>query len=652
MDFRDEIRRQRTKLAESALTIAHELEAGRARAPFQERLNQLTSEAALPVRVALVAAHPDALHGLLSEIIGQDFNVCKVVVPSRLGFTEVLLQERGFLLDTGAGAQEFEDSSSFVDALQKSHALQPDDSASLEPLRLKLKGPSHLNGLCLLVPHSLDALVRKPALLSTLADQADWVFLVGDPQTVLSPEQRQAVQLMLDHVPGLQLVQVAAPADAAERANAALSAVASEPWQKGWRVTLSLGLVRLGGDLLRQRLALLTTPASELRHYLVEVRLWRQLDATLQLMDEELAQTQRSLGNRLHLGREGLLPATGTTDLRKTSETLRIRLAEEADSLLKATEREAKASLTTDGEIARRLREAALALTVDDIEQSHGETSIKLTLADAASLRLAEIVTTAGQIRLDTDLRQLREGFECSVRDAETAIERAAGIRHRLTWDLPDEAALAASLVTSRPELRYRGEMPRPTLAARFGSARQMVMGLMIAGTLVGGVASLTGDSSPGAGGGARTAIASIMLPMLIIGFLWTYVSFRNQERLTLAKELDKLHEGVAMELRRVLQEVFRDQHAALVAVLQRAQRTVQTQVEAALEKTQQVRQRDTEEQRKRQSEQQRSAEQRIGRLRQFAQQIAALRPRSTEAQKLQQRWLAAWIEQFNQGKA
>lgn len=650
MDFRDAIRRQRRALAESALLIAHELEAGRALAPFQERLTQLAGDPVLPIRAALIAATPEALQGLLSEIIGQDYNVCKVVVPSRLGFSEVLLQERGFLLDTGAGAQEFDDSSSFVDALQKTHALQPDDAAGLEPLRLKLKGPSHLNGLCVLVPHSLDALVHKPALLSTLADQADWVFLSGEPDTVFSPEQRHAVQLVLDHVTGLQLVQAAAPAEAAERA--VTSTVVSEPWHKGWRVTLSLGVVRLGSDLLRQRLALLTTPASELRHYLVEVRLWRQLDATLQLMDEELAQAQRSLGNRLQLGREGLLSEKAATDLRKASETLRTRLADESDCLLKAAEREAKASLTPDGETARRLREAALALTVEDIEQTHGEATIKLTLADATSGRLAELVTTASQTRLATDLRQICEGFECSVRDAETALERTTGLRHRLTWELPDETALAASLVTSRPELRYRGEMPRPTLAARFGNARQMVMGLMIAGTLVGGVASLTGDSSPGAGGGARTLVASIMLPMLIIGFLWTYVSFRKQERLTLAKELDKLHEGVATELRRVLQDVFRDQQAALVAALQRALRTVQAQVEAALEKTHQLRQRDAEEQRRRQTEQQRSAEQRIGRLRQFTQQIAAIRPLLAEAGKLQQRWIAAWIESFNQGKA
>jgi hypothetical protein len=238
------------------------------------------------------------------------------------------------------------------------------------------------------------------------------------------------------------------------------------------------------------------------------------------------------------------------------------------------------------------------------------------------------------------------------VRDAEAALEKATGLRHRLAWELPDETALAATLVSSRPELRYRGEMPRPTLASRFGSARSMVMGLMIAGTLVGGVSALTGDTSPGSGGGARTLIAAIMLPMLIVGFLWTYVSFRKQERLTLAKELEKLHEGVATELRRVLADTFRDQQAALADALQKSQRTVQTQIEAALEKTQQLRQRETEELRKRQTEQQRSAEQRSARLRQFSQQLAALRPRLAEAQKLQQQWLAAWIERFNQGKA
>ncbi len=650
MDYRSQLRRLRHETAQTASGVANECEAGRAETPFGEQLKALSGDPLPALRVAVFATRPEALQALLSEIIGLEYKVCKVVVPSRLGFTEVILQERGYQLDSGAGSREFGDAESFLEALEKSGALNRRNGEA-ENYRLKLKAPQHLDGLCLLVPHTLDALHHKPALISSLADQADWVFLAGCTDDAVTPEQRQSIQLVLDHVTGLQLVQVP-PAPDATTDVASPKTTPTEPWHKGWRVTLSLGLVKLGSELLRQRLALLTATQSELRHYLTEVRLGRQLDSTLQLMDEELAQAQRSLTHRLQLSREGLLTDSATSDLRKTSETIRTRLTEECESLLKAAEREAKQALSSDGESTRRLREAAQALTVDDIAQTPGEVTVKLSLDDDAARRLGDLVSALSQTRLSTEARQIREGFECSVRDAEAALEKATGLRHRLTWELPDETALSATLITSRPELRYRGEMPRATLMARLGSARQMVMGLMIVGTLVGGAAALTGDSSPGSGGGARTLIASIMLPMMIVGFLWTYVSFRKQERLTLTKEVDKLHDGVATELRRVLQDVFRDQQAALSSALQKAQKAVQTQVENALEKTQQLRQRETEDLRKRAAEQQRSAEQRLARLRQMAQQITNLRPRVAEAQKMQQPWLAAWIERFNQGKS
>lgn len=637
--FHKDIIRQRHSTAEAALGIARELEAGRAVAPFQEKLTQLAGDFALPVRAAIIADQPGDLHALLSEIIGQDYNVCKVVVPSRLGFSEVLLQERGFLLDTGDGPREFDDSGSFLTALQQTHALQQTDDGSMEPLRLKLKGPAHLNGLCLLVPHSLDAMVRKPALLSTLADQADWVFLAGNPGTTFTPEQRATIQLVLEHVTGLQ--NVLHPADPAP--------ATTTEWWKGWTVTLSLGLVRTGTEPLRSRLAFLTAPDSELRQYLVETRRLRQLETTLLLMNEEIQQSQRQLGNRANLAKDGLVGTAAAADLRKTAESLRTRLTEELESLTRAIERDTKVALAPDGAINRRLRDAAFTLEVDDIEQTPAEVAIKLTLAPETSERLTASLLAIARERLASDHQQLQEGFDCSLRDIEKSLEVATGARHKLALEMPDEAALWDQTASvARPEMRYRGEMPRPTLLTRLSAARQGIMSLMIAGTILGGAGALTGD---GDSQGIRTTLYALMLPLLIVGFLWTYVSFRKKERLTIEKEVEKLQEGVFGELRRVLQELLREQQAGLAAALQKNLRTAHQQVDAALDRLDKQRQREAEEARRRQTEQQRTYEQRGQRMRQFGAQLSTLQSQLAEARKIQARWLGDWIQRFNQGK-
>ena len=646
MDFHAELIRIRTGVSDSALAIAKDLEAGRASAPFQEKLTALAlSSATLPVRAALLAPSAETLHGLISEIVGQDYNVCKVVVPSRLGYSEILLQERGFLLDTGAGAREFDDLPSFLQALQVNHAL-PASENSDAPLRLQLMGPAQLNGLCLLVPHNIDTLVRKPALLSALTDQADWILLVGSPQSKISGDQRQAVQLLLDHVTGLQHVMVRAEIPEGT------PAPPPEEWWKGWKAPLSLGLVRQGTPLLGQRLALLTGPDSELRRYLVELRLHRQCQTTLLLMEEELAMAQRTLSNRHALGRDGLLPNQAPPDLRKASEALRSLLADENESLLRSLERDAKGLMAPDGDYSRQLRAAAESLSVEDIVRTPNDTVMKLTLGDHVSRRLGETLENLGRHRLAAELQQLREGLECSLRDAEAGLEKATGLRHRLSLELPEEEAVWMTLtVNARPEIRYRGEMPRTTLATRFASARQGAMGLMIFGTILGGVAVLTGDGASG-GNSIRSVLTALMLPLIIVGFLWTYVSSRKKEAQIIAKEVEKLHDGILAELRRALQDLLREQHAALASAAQRALRSVQTQIEAGCEKVHGMRQREGEEHRRRQSDQQRNVETRLGRLKQYAQQLGPLQARLSEARKLHQQWLSSWIERFNQGKA
>lgn len=644
MDYRAELSRQRQNLASSALAIARDLEAGRAQAPFQEKLAQLASpEVSLSIRVGILAPTADVAHTLLADFLGPDYNVCKVVVPSRLGYSEVLLQEKGFLLDAGDGAREFADVGTFIDAIKATHALETRSEVDLEPLRVKLKGPAHLSGLCLLIPQSLDALVRKPALLSTLSDQADWVFLAGTPATQLDSTTRQSIQLVLDHVTGLQCVMVADPATAP---------AAPEEWWRNWRAPLALGLVTQGSDAMRTRLGLLTAPASELRQHLVESRLLRQLEMTLALMEEEALQTQRKIATRLNLSREGLggNAANSSGDQRRTSEALRTKLADEVENLLRANERDTKALLGPDGEINRRLLAGAQSITADDIEQTPTDLAIKLTLSENVSHRLADLVGQVTRTRFEAGLQQLTEGLDCSLRDAERGLETATGLRHKLTAEVPDETDLLATLgQVTRPEIRYRSEMARTTLGTRFNAARQSIMGLMIIGTLGAGFFALTGESS---GASFRTTLGGLMVPLLIIGFLWTYVSFRKKDQSTLDKEVDRLHEGVHAELRRLVQDLFRDQQAALTQALQKACRGAQQQIEGIFAQTEQQRARDAEQQRKRGAEQQRSLEQRADRLRECQRQFASLQSRLPELRKTQQAWLTDWNKRFSETKA
>jgi hypothetical protein len=643
MDYCAELRRHRQSISEAALFIAREFEAGRAHSPFQERFTTLSLvETSRPVRAGILAASPEVAHALLADFLGPDYNVCKVVVPSRLGYSEVILQERGFLLDSGDGPQEFDDVGAFIDALKATHSLESAPGMDLEPIRLKLKGPAHLSGLCLLIPHSLEALHRKPALLSTLADQADWIFLAGSSSTRISTDLRDTIQLALDHVTGMQNVLVAAGDEPV--------APNTEEWWKGWKVTLSLGFVRQGSDLLRSRLSLLTAPQSDLRRYLVESRLCAELEMALTLMLEETQQAQRQLTTRLVLAKEGLAPGGAVPDSRKAAESIRTRLAEECESLGRMAERDAKIQLGPDGELCRRLRAASGQITIDDIDQAVGEEAIRLTLAEHVTHGFNELIAGAARDRLRSDLEQLREGIECSVRDAEKALEATTGVRHKLNFALPDEDEMHAAMgAVSRPEIRYRSEMPRPTFATRFNAARQTIMSLMIIGTVLGGTAALTGES--GANSSIRTTLYALMLPLLIVGFVWTYVSFRKKERLTLEKEVDQLHEGVYVELRRVIGEVLREQHAALSQHLQKTLRALQQQTDVVFAQTEQQRARVVEQQRKRGAEQLRSIEQRVNALRDFHRPLTALQARLADARKIQTAWLNAWIERFNQGK-
>lgn len=632
---------QLTQLAQRGLDLAGEMEAGQAEVPFTEHFRALAREPgpAEPIRVILLGLEPESTHAALAYFLGQDYNLCKVAVPSRLGYAEVVLRDRGFVFDTGGEAREFESADPFIEALRDARVMDdPENPRWMDPLRLQMKALPALTGLCLLIPNKLDSLVEKPALLSALSDRADWLLLAGQAGSSLSPAQRQVIQLLLDNLPGLQCLLAGSPA-----------APAGVPaWAQGWSAQISLGLVALQSSLVGQRLSILLKPASELRRLVLETRRWHGTRTEIQLVQNELEEQLRRIKSRSRLAREGLTQegSAGST-LRKAVEELRQQVLEELETLRQRQEVRLRQEMSPQGDLHASLQQLADRLEPADLERTEQGNAIRLTLAEEAQNRCREHLAGIGKTRLEVDCHELKGALSRMTEQLEAQLEPMLGARPRLTLEAPAPTVLWETLRAAvHPEIRYRGEMPRPSLATRFSAARQTIMGVMVLGMILGGVGTLLGGQEGASG--LRTVLYALMLPLLLIGFIWTYVSFSRKEAEQLEREAEKLRETAFAEMRRVLAEHFRQEQVILQQAAQKAARDLQTQIARLLEQVEQLRGRELEEARRKQQEQARNADQRLRRVQQLQTRARLLADGLKPLDERHRQWLHQWVEHFN----
>jgi gas vesicle protein len=638
MDYRADIARWRHTLVSELVAVAGELEAGRAATPFQDSLRRLAGDSGeRPLVVAVLAIDTDAAAGFLAEITGCGSELATSLVATPFECLELSQHEPNWTIEYGPSSTSHHTAADFLAALNR--CPRPDPSA--DPILPRLGLPGAPSGCCLLVPRQVGEIATSPALLSLLGDQTDWIFLVGTAQSNLSLKARLSVQTLLDQAAGVQHVLV--------RSSASPSALPVPEWWKSWKSQLALGVVRNGSELLRQRMDLLTSRTSELRLYLEERRRRARFHDLLQLIEEELEGLQRSLGNRAALLKE---PAAGElpgTPARNAAEPWRARVAGESEALLKSIEAENRRRLGPDGDLARQIQTVTGKIAPGDILQTPGDEVVRLTLSPEAIARTTSTIGNVLRECLEEAYPKVNDSVTSWCRDAETLLQRISAGRAPLRTSLPDPEDLQKEMAAGRPEFQYRGEMPRATLLSRFQSARQGIMGLMILGTLGGGAAVLLGD---GSGAAIRSSLTALMLPLLVLGFLWTYVSFRKRDRQLLEKELEKIRDGLGHELRRSLHDGLREQQTLLAQAVQKAIREMQSRVDQEIERAQLARQREAEEGRRRTADQLKTLEARMARLRSCQQQLGAIRSRSVNWGDLTREWINSWIVKFNQSAA
>ncbi|MGB0370420.1 MAG: hypothetical protein ACPGN3_03660 [Opitutales bacterium] len=501
MDFQSQFQTEFKNLALRGSSLAEDLEAGQAATPFGDAFRQLNdASGGRVVKAVVLGMDADATNAALSCLLGQDYNLCKVCMPSRLGYSEISLQERGFLLEDGDQKLEFDDVEAFASAIQESNGPSAQERVNwMDPVRLKMKAPAHLSGLCLLVPDSLESIAEKPALLSTLADQTDWAFIAGYPDRDFSADQVTHVQLILDQVVGFQGLLI--PSMERESGD-------SVAWWKRFRAGLSLGAVNTESDLLPRRLAMLTHRQSELRQYILESRGAGDFKTHLRLLKDTLDQQEKQLAGKRRIiegNAEDGVQERGST--RKQGDPLRNRLKEDSESIKSAVERDTKRDLSPEGALHQPLKQAADAFSEADIEQTISGSKIKLGVNAETRTSYGTLLAQLATKQIEEDQQLFQEGLTSTRESVETELEAITGFRTQLNLEPLDMRELRDSVeALASPEIQYRGEMDRPTLMKRFQSARSGIMGLMMVGMIGTGFAALSGDSEAG-GGDFRTML-------------------------------------------------------------------------------------------------------------------------------------------------
>ncbi|MFN7564287.1 MAG: hypothetical protein ACK5TH_21130 [Prosthecobacter sp.] len=582
MQFNKDITERVTKLAAQGQEIAVRQEAGMSETPLTNIFNDLRSgKTDRPVEIALVGLDEESVPRVLTGLLGQDYPLCRVVIPDRLGYTEIHLREQGFIFENNGERREFAQADGLLKAIELSRSSGETQNLWSDPVRLSMQAPAGRSGVVLLIPASLKMLGDKPALLSIIASRASILVIAGKSDAQLAKEDRLTLSSLLENLVGLQCV-ITDEAAVSPEARAKIS------WLSWPGQAYSFSPHYLSAPESSPFLPFLETasPMAGFKDYLNTQRALTKVEETLGLLDESIGEELDQLANRQRLVDSGVGPGASAgldAEVKPGGDDIKNRIQEDLDTIKKNREDSAKRSLLVDGELTRSLATISQSLRIDDIEKTPRETVVKLSLAEDKQAEITEALQREVRAAVLNDLSVIEETVTATREEAESQLEGVLGLRTRLHLDPIDRSTWWDSVVSmAKPEIRYRSEMPVMTLGKRFSEARGGLSLVMLAGGLLTGLQAFVDQETLKS---IKVMIYTAMIPMLIGGLVWTFISVKKKDRITLDKELEQLREGVLTELRKVAGELLRVQSAQIASLLGRMSKQLNTQATELLKK-------------------------------------------------------------------
>lgn len=555
--------------------LADRLEQGQAETPLCELFQALgQAPDSDPFTAVLLAITPEARTTALHWLYGPEYSVVSVNVVEKLGLVEIHLSERGFVLEHGAGQRQlFDQLDPFLQAISKTDNLtHPCDSNWMDPVRMGVTSQSGLRGVTLLVPGKPELLLEHPALLSRLSTRANLVVLAAPLHHELSESQQQALEALSASMDGIWPLLVVD--ELAED-----TSLPEQGWWEGYRhPAVQLSPKLLTTHVKASMSPLLSEENEDSRRHLFITQHARRLESAGETLSDTLEQRLRQIDTRIRKEeRKARAADSHAGDLQSQRgdwQKLRQESSEQLIAMGKKLAEQARTRRNGSDEQTQMLERFLQSLSEQDLEREEGHKSVKLTVSEDFVRKLLDVTSKGVRKDFERDINALHQQARELKLSMENRVSALAGEPQNLPELDFDRKAIWSSVENMfNVRLRYRGEMPKRGFWQRLKEGRQGAMSFMM---IIGMLGMMFGATTL-----RENPLVGLILFLVFFGsIIYSFIGWRKDDEDRIAKELDKLRDGVISEVHRLVSEVQRELVTRMTDVLEQTKKVWSEELE------------------------------------------------------------------------
>lgn len=542
-------------LGRQGQAVCNQLERGQAETPLAEHFCRIEHDIdSAPFSVIILGLTTSARTEALGWLYGNEFSLLSVNIVKQLGLVEISLRERGYTLERANGErQEFDRLDPFMEALQQSDVLSPlDGNEWFDPVKLEVNSPKGLQGLTVYMPESPQMILDNPSLLNRVVSQANLLIVAAPLHHELSDAEQKSILEVSQNMDGFWPLLVV---DELED-DMAMPSIGW--WQKHNTPTVQIKpqllTTHIAANIPNMLLDVNDSTRQALFLHLQTRRIANAAEAVTSRCEQEQRQLQSRKTREQRRAKSGEAGVKEGAAARHQWDTIKTSFTDALTRVDKQLQTRGKKAMLPEGPLISELTPFLDKLRVEDLDQETGHKTVKLTIKEAFLSDLKNHIKNQFKHNFKGDTEHLAKQLTEQQQNLEASVKQLSGLPASLVIEPLDQRSVWSELKAQLSvSVRYRGEMPKRGFLARLSDGRRAIMGISMMAMVVGGVFKAVW-------GVDFRAVIMLVAPLIFFGaIIYSYVVWPKEDAERLAKELEKVRDGLSTELKRILNELQRE---------------------------------------------------------------------------------------------